>query len=48
MCLKTIYLRFIQQFLESPSTGAKWLSVLGMPVGSPGMKVGKQFEPYKV
>lgn len=40
--------KMIQQFVDSPPSGAKGLVVPGMPIGSPGMESGSRFQPYKV
>lgn len=40
--------RYIQQFLADPPEGSFGLAVPGMPVGSPGMYDGKNFEPYTI
>ena len=40
--------RYVQQFLAAPPPGAIGLSVPAMPVGSPGMEMGKRFMPYQV
>ncbi|MBQ4813978.1 DUF411 domain-containing protein [Pseudoalteromonas luteoviolacea] len=40
--------KFIKQFLQAPVKGAIGLSVPAMPLGSPGMEVGKRFHPYQV
>jgi hypothetical protein len=40
--------RFIQQFLANPPTDARGLAVPAMPLGSPGMEVGKKFRPYQI
>lgn len=39
---------FILDYLEDPPSGARGLTVPGMPVGSPGMEMGEEFEPYDV
>ena len=40
--------KYIKQFLSSPPEDALGLAVPGMPVGSPGMEIGEQFDPYAV
>ncbi|MDK2594697.1 DUF411 domain-containing protein [Pseudoalteromonas obscura] len=40
--------KFIKQFLSNPIENAIGLSVPAMPLGSPGMEVGKRFNPYQV
>ncbi|KZN66792.1 DUF411 domain-containing protein [Pseudoalteromonas luteoviolacea] len=40
--------KYIKQFLNAPVEGAIGLSVPAMPLGSPGMEVGKRFHPYQV
>lgn len=40
--------RYIAQFLENPPAGALGLAVPGMPMGSPGMDFGDQFNAYEV
>ncbi|NOX09245.1 MAG: DUF411 domain-containing protein [Gammaproteobacteria bacterium] len=40
--------RIVQQFLAEKPAGAIGLTVPAMPVGSPGMEVGKKFMPYDV
>jgi len=40
--------KYIQQFLSNPPADALGLAVPGMPLGSPGMEVGNQFNPYNV
>lgn len=39
--------KMIQAFLDNPPKGAKGLSAPGMPMGSPGMEMGR-FAPYNV
>lgn len=39
---------FVQAYLRDPPAGARGLTVPAMPVGSPGMEQGSQFEPYEV
>ncbi|MEX2489129.1 MAG: DUF411 domain-containing protein [Pseudomonadales bacterium] len=39
--------KVITAFLENPPDGAKGLAVPGMPMGSPGMEMGK-FQPFDV
>ena len=39
--------RLVERFLKNPPEGAKGLSAPGMPMGSPGMDMGK-FRPYDV
>ncbi|WP_444930900.1 DUF411 domain-containing protein [Microbulbifer sp. SSSA002] len=39
---------YIQQFLYAPPEGGIGLLVPGMPVGSPGMEVDGNFEPYYI
>lgn len=43
-----IPVKFIQQFLKNPPTGAIGLAVPGMPLGSPGMEVQQRFTPYTI
>jgi hypothetical protein len=43
-----IPVRYIQEFLAAPPTGALGLAVPGMPTGSPGMEMGDRFDPYQV
>ena len=38
----------VQAYLRNPPAGARGLTVPAMPVGSPGMEQGSQFEPYEV
>lgn len=38
----------IRQFLQNPPEGALGLAVPGMPVGSPGMEVDDEFQPYQI
>lgn len=38
----------IHRFLAEAPNDAVGLTVPGMPVGSPGMEIGEQFEPYDV
>ena len=40
--------KFVKKFLKEARPDAIGLAVPAMPVGSPGMEVGKQFMPYKV
>ncbi|MGP9519498.1 DUF411 domain-containing protein [Psychrobacter sp. AOP7-C1-14] len=40
--------KHMAQFLANPPKQAMGLAVPGMPVGSPGMEQGNQFEPYQV
>jgi len=40
--------KLVRQFLDNPPPDAKGLTVPGMPVGSPGMEMGGQFQPYDV
>ncbi|MDX1490005.1 MAG: DUF411 domain-containing protein [Pseudohongiellaceae bacterium] len=40
--------KLVQQFLANPPADALGLAVPGMPVGSPGMEVGDQFQAYDV
>lgn len=40
--------KFITRFLAESPKDALGLSVPAMPVGTPGMEVGKKFMPYKV
>lgn len=40
--------KLVRQFLDNPPANAKGLTVPGMPVGSPGMEMGNQFQPYDV
>lgn len=39
---------FVQAYLADPPAGARGLTVPAMPIGSPGMEQGSQFEPYEV
>ncbi|MDP1930643.1 MAG: DUF411 domain-containing protein [Gammaproteobacteria bacterium] len=38
----------IQRFLDDKPENAIGLAVPGMPLGSPGMELGEQFQPYDV
>lgn len=38
----------VQQFLQEKPANALGLAVPGMPLGSPGMEMGDQFQPYDV
>lgn len=38
----------IRRFMQNPPEGALGLAVPGMPVGSPGMEVDNQFQPYQI
>lgn len=40
--------RFVLEYLQAPPAGARGLTVPAMPVGTPGMEVGEEFEPYEV
>jgi hypothetical protein len=40
--------KIIQRFLEEQPDYAVGLAVPGMPMGSPGMEIGDQFQPYEV
>lgn len=40
--------RHIVEYLAGPPEGSRGLSVPAMPVGTPGMEQGKQFDPYEV
>lgn len=40
--------KIIQRFLEEQPEYAVGLAVPGMPMGSPGMEIGDQFQPYEV
>ena len=40
--------KLVSQFLANPPSGAKGLTVPGMPMGSPGMEMGDRFQPYDV
>lgn len=40
--------KLVRRFLDDPPENALGLAVPRMPVGSPGMEVGDQFEPYDV
>ena len=40
--------RFILEYLADPPKGGRGLSVPAMPVGTPGMEQGDQFDPYDV
>lgn len=39
---------FILRYLKEPPSGARGLTVPAMPVGTPGMEMGEEFEPYEV
>ena len=39
---------FILEYLKDPPSGARGLTVPAMPVGTPGMEMGEEFEPYEV
>lgn len=39
---------FILEYLKDPPSGARGLTVPAMPVGTPGMEMGEEFEPYDV
>ena len=43
-----IPVKFIQQFLDNPPTGATGLAVPAMPAGTPGMEAGQRFTPYTI
>ena len=43
-----IPVKFIQQFLNNPPSGATGLAVPAMPLGSPGMEMGERFTPYTI
>lgn len=38
----------IRRFMRNPPKGALGLAVPGMPIGSPGMEVDNQFQPYEI
>lgn len=38
----------IRRFMQDPPEGALGLAVPGMPMGSPGMEVDNQFQPYEI
>ncbi len=40
--------RFVHDYLADRPKGARGLSVPAMPVGTPGMEQGDQFDPYEV
>lgn len=40
--------RFVLEYLADPPKGARGLIVPAMPVGTPGMEQGDQFDPYDV
>jgi len=40
--------KIIQRFLDEQPDYAVGLAVPGMPMGSPGMEIGDQFQPYEV
>ncbi len=40
--------RFVIDYLKNPPAKSRGLSVPDMPVGTPGMEMGDQFEPYQV
>lgn len=40
--------RFILEYLKNPPAGSRGLTVPAMPVGTPGMEMGEEFEPYEV
>jgi hypothetical protein len=40
--------KLVRQFLENPPLDALGLAVPGMPMGSPGMEIGDQFQAYDV
>lgn len=40
--------RHVLEYLADPPKGARGLSVPAMPVGTPGMEQGDQFDPYSV
>lgn len=40
--------RFVLEYLKAPPAGARGLTVPAMPVGTPGMEQGEQFDPYEV
>lgn len=39
---------FILEYLKNPPAGSRGLTVPEMPVGTPGMEMGEEFEPYEV
>lgn len=41
-------IRFVRDYLADPPEGSRGLSVPAMPVGTPGMEQGEQFDPYDV
>lgn len=43
-----IPVRFVLEYLQDPPEGSRGLTVPAMPVGTPGMEMGKEFEPYDV
>lgn len=40
--------KFIARFLAAPPEGALGLAVPGMPIGGPGMEIGRRFTPYDI
>ncbi|WP_346006788.1 DUF411 domain-containing protein [Janibacter terrae] len=40
--------RFIRSYLANPAPGSRGLTVPAMPIGSPGMEQGEEFQPYEV
>lgn len=38
--------KYIRQFLNNPPANARGLAVPAMPLGSPGMEMGRRFSPY--
>jgi len=40
--------KLVRQFLDNPPADALGLAVPGMPMGSPGMEIGDQFQAYDV
>lgn len=40
--------RFILEYLQDPPADSRGLTVPAMPVGTPGMEMGEQFDPYDV
>ncbi|MCF6216750.1 MAG: DUF411 domain-containing protein [Emcibacter sp.] len=40
--------KYIQQFLQEKPDGAIGLAVPAMPLGSPGMEMGDDFDPYDI
>jgi hypothetical protein len=40
--------RYVLEYLKDPPAGSRGLTVPAMPVGTPGMEMGDEFEPYEV